>query len=143
MIIPYLTELLEMFVPEAVSEVLGLRVATVESLASGMFKPTTELMKEIKSFYGMANFQRLKELGVPADQANRDRYTLQLHKEDTYTEVLELITRIAQKEGVDPNLIRYGLTRSRKSWEELKDNYAEVPLDMDFFDQVKNEIFYI
>jgi len=141
--IPYLTALSRVLSGEALASALGLELPTFTSLLSGMYAPTTELLHEIKSLYGLVNYENLKYMGMDARAANANRYRLPETLEDLTNRQLELVSKIAYREGVDPNLIMEGLRQSTKDDEELVGEYQEVFVPRDFFEAVKNEILYI
>ena len=143
MIIPYLEELLKYVSGEAVASAVGLELKTLESLTLGMYRPTSALLQEFKSLYGMFNYERLKSYGLPPEEANKNRYKIDITKIDSYNELLQVISKISQIEEVDPNIILENIKRSEKEWEEIKEGYSEISLDMDYFNTVKNELLYL
>jgi len=143
MIIPYLEELLKYVSGEAVASAVGLELKTLESLTLGMYRPTSALLQEFKSLYGMFNYERLKSYGLPPEEANKNRYKIDITKIDSYNELLQVVSKISQIEEVDPNIILENIKRSEKEWEEIKEGYSEISLDMDYFNTVKNELLYL
>lgn len=143
MIIPYLEELLKYVSGEAVASAVGLELKTLESLTLGMYRPTSALLQEFKSLYGMFNYERLKSYGLPPEESNKNRYKIDITKIDSYNELLQVISKISQIEEVDPNIILENIKRSEKEWEEIKEGYSEISLDMDYFNTVKNELLYL
>jgi len=143
MIIPYLEELLKYVSGEAVASAVGLELKTLESLTLGMYRPTSVLLQEFKSLYGMFNYERLKSYGLPPEEANKNRYKIDITKIDSYNELLQVVSKISQIEEVDPNIILENIKRSEKEWEEIKEGYSEISLDMDYFNTVKNELLYL
>jgi len=143
MIIPYLEELLKYVSGEAVASAVGLELKTLESLTLGMYRPTSALLQEFKSLYGMFNYERLKSYGLPPEEASKNRYKIDITKIDSYNELLQVISKISQIEEVDPNIILENIKRSEKEWEEIKEGYSEISLDMDYFNTVKNELLYL
>jgi hypothetical protein len=138
-----LSYILKFLSGEAVSEYLGMEIVTIESLASGMYQPQSQVAREIKQLYREVSKEYYKSIGLTALESNRLQYQEPEILQSYIDRETKLIAQLAYKYEVDPNIIKYQLEQSDKSLEEKELSGENVSVPKSFFEQIKNEILYI
>lgn len=107
----------------AISRQTGIPRSTLYSYRTGLFKPPAERTTIVHNYTRKVQYRHLRESGASTITANRFKNASLVRIEEVRTWHNDMTKYIADVYGKDEDSIRFGLSRTKRSVEDIESLY--------------------